>query len=156
MYVLMKAMINKSNSSLFKQPSIKTFMWVWGVSFLCIYAYTPIFTISRSAPEISLLYLAFISFLLSIPVGLIITAVILFRRHRQKELYPKQNDDNDVILNVSIGINMFCFFVAASALHISIYTQLNIGKPLMYGSAICMGLTMIISVTILIVRKIIK
>lgn len=149
-------MLDKINSSFFKKSHIKTFMWVWGVSFLCIYAYTPILTISKSAPKISLLYLAFMSFLISVPVGLIITAVILFRRQRQKESYPQKNDNNDIALNVSIGINMFCFFVAVSALHVSIYTELSIAWPVMYGSAICMGLTMIISMMILILRKIIK
>ena len=123
-------MTENSKIPLYKRPFFYTFLWVWGVCFLFIYGFSPVFTIIEPSSQISLPYLVFLSIMLSLPVGLSITGVLLFFRHRMAGSRTEIRLTKDKEFSIAIGIIMLGFFIALVGMHVTIYTHLRLGRLL--------------------------
>jgi hypothetical protein len=137
-------MTDQSNISYSRQPFFTTFMWVWGVCFLFIYGFSAVVNMPKAALKTSLFYLVFISFIASIPIGFIVTGVLIFFRKRIMGSQAVQPLIKDKSFNIAIGIYMFSFFMALVGLHLTLYTDIDFGKPLGFCSALLGVLTIFI------------
>ena len=115
-----------------KQSIPIIFAWAWAVCFLFTYGFSSVLLIIEPTSKLNIFYLVVLSVVISLPMALFITGVLLFLHNRIEGANIDNKKIKDKVFNISISICMFGFFIALIGMHITIYTHISLGRPLVF------------------------